>query len=88
VWEQYIRHWIIKNVEGARFYINDRNAFEWSFDGETLRGVVHVDDVLFAVSGAKTRAALKKLRSSAACCSTAIGPTTQFACTSARLPRR
>ena len=57
VWEQYIRHWIIKNVEGARFYINDRNAFEWSFEGETLRGVVHVDDVLFAVSGSKIRAA-------------------------------
>ena len=41
VWEQYICHWIIKNVEGARFYINDHNAFEWSFEGETLRGVVH-----------------------------------------------
>jgi hypothetical protein len=57
VWEQYIRHWIIKNVEGARFYINDRNAFEWSFEGESLRGGVHVDDVLFAVSGSKIRAA-------------------------------
>ena len=44
-------------MDGARFYINDRNAFEWSFEGETMRGVVHVDDVLFAVSGAKIRAA-------------------------------
>ena len=44
-------------MDGARFYINDRNAFEWSFEGETMRGVVHVDDVLFAVSGTKIRAA-------------------------------
>ena len=57
MWEQYICRWIIKNVDGARFYINDRSAFEWSFKGETMRGVVHVDDVLFAVSGVKIRAA-------------------------------
>jgi len=41
---------------GVRFYVNDRNAFEWDFEGQTLRGVVHVDDLLFAVSGDAIRA--------------------------------
>ena len=55
VWEQYLRGWMIKEL-GVRFYINDRNAFEWDFEGQTLRGVVHVDDLLFAVSGNAIRA--------------------------------
>ncbi len=88
-----IRHRIIKNVDDARFYINDCNAYEWPLEGETLRVVVHVDDVLFAVSGEKIRSAFVSKLAAAfevtegieeatefcSCRSTVIGQTTQFA---------
>jgi hypothetical protein len=52
--------WLI-NVLGARLYVNDRNLFEWSFGGETMRGAIHVDDVLYASSGPGVRAEFLRL---------------------------
>jgi len=46
--------WLINDL-GARLYINDRNMFEWSFGGQTMRGALHVDDVLYTSSGPVVR---------------------------------
>jgi hypothetical protein len=54
VWSQYLMRWMIETL-GARCYMSDRNAFEWSWTSssgvvDTLRGVIHVDDMLFTGS--------------------------------------
>ncbi len=54
VWQQFLMRWMIEDL-GARLYISDRNLFEWSFGGETIRGAIHVDDVLYASSGKRVR---------------------------------
>ena len=40
---------------GARLLINDRNVFEWEWQGHRMYGAVHVDDMLFAVSSLEIR---------------------------------
>ena len=52
--QEFLIEWMINEL-GARLYINDRNIFEWSFGGETMRGAIHVDDVLYTSSGPVVR---------------------------------
>ena len=52
--QEFLIEWMIDDL-GARLYINDRSMFEWSFGGETLRGAIHVDDVLYTSSGPGVR---------------------------------
>ena len=55
LWALHLRKFLSSEVVGVRILSTDRNVFQWSFEGETLTGCVHVDDVLFAPSGDKIR---------------------------------
>ena len=55
VWQQHLMKWMIETL-GARLYVTDRCVFEWEWQGHKMRGVIHVDDVLFAVSSDVIRA--------------------------------
>ena len=53
-WSQFLMRWMIENL-GARCYMSDRNAFTWSWTNasgveEQMRGVIHVDDMLYTGS--------------------------------------
>jgi hypothetical protein len=47
----HLRKFLTSEAVGVKLLSSDRNVFKWSFQGETLTGCIHVDDVLFAPSG-------------------------------------
>ena len=55
----FLSKWM-QDEMGVRFYINERCAFEWEWERQTLRGVLHVDDLLFAVSKDAIRAEFRR----------------------------
>ena len=62
-WQRFLCSWLMENMD-VRFYIHDRCVFEWEWSGHALRGEVHVDDILFAVSDDPIRAEfVRKLKS-------------------------
>ena len=69
VWQQHLMGWL-KNTLGARIYMNDRCAFEWSLTyendvGQTITerliGTIHVDDVLLSVQSERVRAEFMRI---------------------------
>jgi hypothetical protein len=51
----HLRKFLTSGAVGVKLLSSDRNVFKWSFQGETLSGCIHVDDVLFAPSGEAIR---------------------------------
>jgi hypothetical protein len=51
LWALHLRKFLTSEAVGVRVLSSDRNVFQWTFEGETLSGCIHVDDVLFAPSG-------------------------------------
>jgi len=51
LWAIHLRKFLTSDVVGVQLLTSDRNVFKWSFQGETLMGCIHVDDVLLAPSG-------------------------------------
>jgi hypothetical protein len=51
----HLRKFLTSEAVGVQLLSSDRNVFKWSFQGETLTGCIHVDDVLFAPSGEAVR---------------------------------
>ena len=54
LWERHLQRFMTEEL-GARLLINDRNVFEWEWQGHRMYGAVHVDDMLFAVSSLEIR---------------------------------
>jgi hypothetical protein len=68
-WQQFFMTWLIEELD-VRFYLNDRNAFEWTHAytddagttlTERLIGTLHVDDILMSVQGERVRAEFMRL---------------------------
>ena len=55
LWEAHLHRFVTGPKLGARILVNDRNVFEWEWQGQRLFGAVHVDDMLFAVSSLEIR---------------------------------
>jgi len=51
----HLRKFLTSEAVGVQLLSSDRNVFKWSFQGETMMGCIHVDDVLFAPSGGVIR---------------------------------
>ena len=54
LWQQHLMRFLTDEL-GARLFTHDRNVFEWDWEGETLHGAIHVDDILFSVSSLTIR---------------------------------
>jgi len=64
-WQDYLMKWLTEELDfptpGAekdahcRLFINDRNLFEWKWQGHKLYAAAHVDDLLFAASSPEIR---------------------------------
>ena len=53
-WQQHLMRFLTDEL-GARLFTHDRNVFEWDWEGETLHGAIHVDDILLSVSSLTIR---------------------------------
>ena len=53
-WQQFLMRYLIDDL-GATVHINDRNCYDWEWQGHTLQGCIHVDDLLYAVSNVLIR---------------------------------
>ena len=50
LWQQHLLRRLGSSSIGVEFLVTDRNVFRFRWQGETLIGAIHVDDILFAPS--------------------------------------
>ena len=63
IWLQFLLNFLRDELK-AKIFISDRNVFEWTWNDQILRAVIHVDDVLFSVSNDEIKNEfLKRLKS-------------------------
>ena len=64
LWQQHLLRRLGSSSVGVEFLVTDRNVFKFRWQGETLIGAIHVDDILFAPSSLDIKAEfIRRVRS-------------------------